>query len=296
MIAPMLPSYWNSRYYIKTAKSLLSPTIQDLIDRNEDGLWAPEDDNADDLNILSWTAALAKGRDRDAAVISHVQVLVALAAVHTTLLRMVNVLYDITAAGSTLREALLAEIASVPNECWADGSAYDKLHRLDSVMRESQRIAPPTTLGIKRLFKEPHTFRDGTHIPAETYVCMPITAIENDAENTPNPERYDGLRSFRSWEAAVAAGDKIAAKNALFTTPTPTVLSFGYGKTACPGRFFAGTVIKIVLVKMLTEYDFAFLAGSKGRPGNIEAHEFLFTWPWQKMLFRRKQEGSCLLT
>lgn len=206
---------------------------------------------------------------------------------------MVNVLYDVTAADPSLRDALLAEIASVPDAEWATAGAYDRLHRLDSVLRESQRLSPPTTLGMKRLFNEAHTFRDGTHIPAGTYVCMPISAIENDIMHTPNPERYDGLRAFRAWEQAQEEGNKTAAKEALFTTPTPSVLNFGYGKSACPGRFFAGVVIKMVLVKMLTEYDFAFLPGAVGRPGNLEVHEFLFTWPRQKMLVRRTKEGSC---
>jgi len=303
LIYPLLPSYWECQKHLKAAKQLLGPKIQELIHKNNTGAWEPQDDSADDLNILSWLSSMAKGRDRDPDVISHVLVLVALASVHTTLLRMVNVLYDVTAAGSSLHDELLDEITTVQ----ADGGwshtdtntiPYDHLHRLDSVMRESQRISPPTTLGMKRLFKEPYIFQDGTHVEKGDYVCMPIHAIENDDQNTSDPDKFDGLRSFRARQellrhpiSDIDVENKLAAKELLFSSPGRTILNFGYGKTACPGRFFASCVIKMVMVKLLTEYEFSFMPGTR-RPANLMVHEFLFSWPWQKMLVRRKEKVS----
>ncbi|KAK5999071.1 Cytochrome P450 monooxygenase [Cladobotryum mycophilum] len=290
LVYPVLPSYWACQKYLKMAKTLLGPRIEEKIANSDSGTWVPKDDNTDDTNVLSWLSHMAKGRDRSSDTISHVLVLVALASVHTTLLRMVNVLYDVTAAGPSLLEGLLDEIASVSRNGWNTGS-YDELHQLDSVMRESQRMSPPTTLGLKRLFREPYTFQDGTFVPAGTYVCLPIHAIENDADHNPRPEAFDGLRSFHAREEREQAGDmdKLAAKEFLFSSPTRTALNFGYGKSACPGRFFASCVIKMVAVKMFTEYEFKFLPGTE-RPSNLMVHEFLFTWPWQKILVRRKQQ------
>ncbi|KAI1206320.1 cytochrome P450 [Annulohypoxylon truncatum] len=306
LVYPLLPSYWAGQKYLNTAKQLLRSRLQELIKQSDAGAWEPRDSNADELNLLSWLASMAKGRDREPDTISHVLVLVALASVHTTLLRMVNVLYDIIAAGPTLLDELLSEINTVAENGW-DVNAYDKLHRLDSVLRESQRLSPPTTLGMKRLFKKPHTFHDGTHVPAGTYAALPIHAIENDAAHTPDPEVYDGLRSFRAREqfeqqSNAAAADKsgnvdnnnklASAKEFQFSTPTRTVLNFGYGKAACPGRFFASVVIKMVVVRLITEYEFRFLPGT-GRPKNVMLYEFLFPWPWQKVLVRRRKEGGC---
>ncbi|RYC62857.1 hypothetical protein CHU98_g3352 [Xylaria longipes] len=289
----LLPSYWECQRHLREAKLLLSGHIQTLIEKNDAGLWAPEDDNADDLNVLSWLAAMAKGRDRNPHVITHVLVLVALASVHTTLLRMVNVLYDITAAGPDLRSELVDEIKRVSEKGWSN-SSYDQLYRLDSVMRESQRHSPPTILGLKRLFRQPYTFQDGTHITAGTYVSMPIYAIENDEKHTPNPQGFDGFRSFRTRQELEAAGrPQTDIKDLSFSSPTQTILNFGYGKAACPGRFFASQVVKIVLAKLLTEYDFEFLHGTT-RPKNLLIHEFLFTSPWQEMLARRQTDGDRL--
>ncbi|KAI1147776.1 cytochrome P450 [Nemania diffusa] len=289
----LLPSYWECQRHLRDAKLLLSGHIQDLIEKNDAGSWEPKDDNADDLSVLSWLSAMAKGRDRNPHVIAHVLVLVALASVHTTLLRMVNVLYDVTAAGPSLRKELIEEIQKVSEKGWSTAS-YDQLHRLDSVMRESQRCSPPTILGLKRLFRQAYTFQDGTHVSAGTYATMPIYAIENDGEHTTDPQEFDGLRSFRARQELEAASDGgVDAKDLLFSSPTRTSLNFGYGKTACPGRFFASQVIKIVLVKLLTEYEFDFLP-EETRPKNILVHEFLFTWPWQKMLARRQRNSDTL--
>ncbi|RYP09459.1 hypothetical protein DL764_001284 [Monosporascus ibericus] len=282
-----LPSYWEGWRLLRGGQKLLGPKIQELLDKNNAGVWQPLDDNPEDLNVLSWLTSLAKGRDRNADIIGHVLVMVALAAVHTTLLRMVNVLYDVVDAGPELQTQLLDEIAAVAGRGWHDnGNPYDALDKLDSVLRESQRLSPPTTLGMKRLFKEPYTFQDGTHVHTGTYACMPVYAIENDPTKVLNPEEFDGLRAYR------AARESGSAHDHLFSSPGPNFLNFGYGKTACPGRFFASVVIKMVIVKALTNYEFKFIPGTR-RPKNIIAHEFLFTWPWTKVLIRRKKNGSC---
>ncbi|KAI2472647.1 cytochrome P450 [Annulohypoxylon bovei var. microspora] len=287
LISRLLPSYWEGWRHLRKGKELLGPKIQELLDKNNAGTWNPQDDKAEDLNVLSWLTSFSKGRDRNADTIGHVLVMVALAAVHTTLLRMVNVLYDVTGAG--LEVELLNEIAAVVERGWHDnGNPYGALDKLDSVMRESQRLSPPTTLGMKRLFKESYTFQDGTHICAGTYTCMPVYAIENDPARIPNPERFDGLRAYRAArESGAGSTDEY-----LFSSPGPNFLNFGYGKTACPGRFFASVVVKMVIVKALTDYEFKFLPGAE-RPKNITIHEFLFTWPWNKMLIRRKDKRAC---
>ncbi|KAF2184216.1 putative cytochrome P450 [Zopfia rhizophila CBS 207.26] len=294
LICYSLPSYWYCNQYVRKAKSLLSPIFRDLIRKSDDGLWSPQG-TAEDSNVLCWLADTAKGRDRDADTLAHVEVLLALASVHTTLLRMVNVLYDTTANPEYFDE-LQAEIQGLNDSqnVW-DTTSYSKLEKLDSVLRESQRMSPPTTLGLKRLFKEPYTFSNGMHIPKGTYVCLPTFAIENDPDNTTNPEVFDGLRSYRLRQRKKHGNmQQHSTRNDdhLFSSMEPTVLNFGYGKTACPGRHFASLVIKILFVKLLSEYDFKFLPGM-GRPKNLMAHEFLFCWPWQKMLVRRKKDGIC---
>ena len=207
---------------------------------------------------------------------------------------MVNVLYDLAANPGYFKE-LQAEIESEAEskQGWNEAS-YSQLQKLDSVLRESQRMSPPTIMGMKRLFKQTYTFSDGLNILKGTYACLPTYSIENDPEHTPRPEIFDGLRSYRRRQRTRISDNKLNGNNEehQFSSTERTILNFGYGKSACPGRYFASLVIKIMFVKLLTEYEFKFLPGME-RPKNIVAHEFLFCWPWQGMMVRRKNDGVC---
>lgn len=304
-IAPLLPTVRAVRRYLAQAKRLLGPRISDLIKRNDAGSWAPKDDAYEDslseTNMLAWLAGQAKGNDRDPDVIAQALVLLSLASVHTTLQRVVCAIYDVTADSGDLQRELMDEIADVAAGGWGP-DAYGRLRKMDSVVRESQRLSPPAVVGMKRVFVSAHTFADGTHVPAGTYTGMAIHAIENDEANTPDAARFDGLRSYRMREerekqmVGSGRGDsKTSNVNSssefLFDTPTPTYLNFGYGRTACPGRFFASYAIKVMLVKLFSDYEFKFLPGS-GRPPNFMAHEFMFTSPDEKILVRRSRKAA----
>ncbi|OTA60394.1 cytochrome P450 [Hypoxylon sp. EC38] len=290
VISVMLPSYWMCRRSLSTAYKLLGPKVRRLLKESDAGLWVLKDTEEEHFNILSWLVDSAKGKDRNADALVRVMVIVALASLHTVLLRIVNVLYDLT-DNPDLMEEVRSEIEAitVDPQGWRD-SPYDKLHKLDSVIIESQRTSPPTTTGLKRLFRESYTFQDGLHIPRGTYVCMPIHAIENDPAHTPNPDVFDGLRQYRLTQHHQQKQDDSVhtEKGSQFSTPTTTILNFGYGKAACPGRHFASLEIKMVFVKLLMEYDIKFPPGA-GRPSNMTVHEFLFTWPWTKMLVKGRK-------
>ena len=293
ILCRLLPSYWHGQRYVRAAKALLGPRIQELLCKNDAGTWNSEDDK-DDWNVLSWLSETAKGRDRNPDTLAHVEVLLALASVHTTLLRMVNVLYDLTANPGYFEDlANELEAESQREQGWNDAS-YAQLSKLDSVLRESQRMSPPTTLGMKRLFLHAHMFSNGLYVPKGTYVCMPTFAIENDPAHTVNPEQFDGLRSYKRRQQNMTKENEVRSHHEehQFTSAEHNVLNFGYGKSACPGRFFASIVIKILFVKLLSEYEFQFLPGT-GRPKNLMVHEFLFCWPWQKLLVKRKHNASC---
>lgn len=293
LLCRALPSYWHGQKYVRSAKALLGPKIRDLLCRSDDGSWSPED-NEDDSNVLSWLVDTAKGRDRDPDTLAHVEVLLALASVHTTLLRMVNVLYDLAANPGYFRELQVEIESEAESKQGWNAASYSQLQKLDSVLRESQRMSPPTIMGMKRLFKQTYTFSDGLNIPKGTYACLPTYSIENDPEHTPYPDFFDGLRSYRRRQQTWTSDNKLNGNNDehQFSSTERTILNFGYGKSACPGRYFASLVIKILFVKLLTEYEIKFLPGME-RPKNIVAHEFLFCWPWQGMMVRRKKDGAC---
>ncbi|KAI1809748.1 cytochrome P450 [Poronia punctata] len=222
---------------------------------------------------------MARGKDRTAETLAGLQVAVTLAAVHTTLLRMVNVLHDITSSSQPeLLAKLRSEIENLKAEFpdWPP-HVYDKMHLMDSVLRESQRMSPSTMVGMKRIFKTSHTFSNGLHLAKGTYVCIPTFFIENDPDLIPDPEHFDGFRSYRAFRHD-------QAKEFRFSSPDYLALGFGFGRAACPGRFFATLVLKMVFAKLLTEFDFR----SQGRPPRFSLYEFNLYSTDQEMWIRRR--------
>jgi cytochrome P450 len=65
-------------------------------------------------------------------------------------------------------------------------------------------------------------------------------------------------------------------------------MGFGYGTLACPGRFFAVDVIKVLLCHMLLKYEWKLPEGYK--PVVLEAGIRLVVDPAAKLLIRRRQE------
>ncbi|KAI1635622.1 putative cytochrome P450 [Biscogniauxia mediterranea] len=291
LVALFLPSFWKSRLCVWRARRVLEPRVRELLAKNDSGEWDPQASGREaDWNVLSWLVGAVRGRDRNPYTVAHAEVLLTFASTHTSLNRISNVLFDLVGAGPGLARELRAEIETVAvgPRGWSD-APYDRLHKLDSLLRESQRTSPVVILGMKRLFLAPHTFKSGLHVPRGTFACMPIAAIENDPAHVRDPEVFDALRYYRLRQEAP---DEHAAREFDFSSPTRTSLSFGYGRTACPGRFFASLAIKMVVVKLLTEYEFKFLPG-KGRPTNMMFHDFQFPPPWERVLVRRKKEGVC---
>lgn len=273
----LLPSVWRVKGYIRDCQRLLGPAFKQRLEELDNGTFKRSPDQAPDG--FSWLAEIASGHERDATKLAHVQILLALASIHTTLLREVNVLYDMMSDRSYI-DILRQEITEVVDQGWTK-SSYNDLHKLDSVLRESQRISPPTFIGLRRLMQQSYTLSDGTHLPKGAYVCIPSYTIENDPTNTEHPEVYDGLRNYKKRQSS-------SMQQHQFTSTESTVLGFGYGKTACPGRFFASLTLKAILVKLLTEYDFKFPPGQTERPRNIFIHEFLFPERSATVLFKRR--------
>jgi len=109
---------------------------------------------------------------------------------------------------------------------------------------------------------------------------MAVNAIQNDPEITPEPAHFDGLRYYKLRERP---GESHLHQ---FATTENTLLNFGHGKNACPGRFFASLEIKVILVQLIMNYDFKLVGGK--RPENLTAHEFIFPNPEGRLLVKAR--------
>jgi len=103
-------------------------------------------------------------------------------------------------------------------------------------------------------------------IPAHTTVGVPAQAIAMDPQLYPDPETFDGLRFAKLRKSSNNPAEKGKAQ---FVAANPQSMAFGYGRHACPGRFFASDEIKAITMYLLTNYDIKFADGQR-RPESLQ--------------------------
>ena len=144
-------------------------------------------------------------------------------------------------------EPLRQEVeAVVAEEGWTK-AGLDKMYKIDSFVRETQRLdgiglssvcslfrfptrllMPVLLVGLVRFASRPFTFSNGITVPAGTLVAVPLSAIHTDGEIYPSPSEFDGFRFAKLREQ-----DEGGMASRHQTGATSTVhLTFGHGRQA----------------------------------------------------------------
>lgn len=233
--------YWqSSRYTLPVIKKRLSD-----IAKKESGDPAYENwQEPSDFVTWSYRTAIAEGRldeaqpDRIAKRIMPIN----FAAIHTTSLTAYEALVNLLGAGPSVIEALREEAYRVREEegGWSKKS-LSKMHRLDSLIRESQRVAPIALTFIHRkvVAKEGVTTPGGVHVSHGTLLSCPWTPLAGDDEIYEHPEEFDAFRFSRPREEyeAMSADEKanvdtLKLKQTGLVTTNIHHLPFGHGRHA----------------------------------------------------------------
>ncbi|KAJ7918486.1 cytochrome P450 [Mycena leptocephala] len=165
-----------------------------------------------------------------------------------------HALYNL-AANPQYTQPLREEIESVlKSEGWTK-AAMTKMVKLDSFFKESSRIMPLVAVGVMRQVVKDFTFSDGSMVPAGTLVGIPVLAEHQDEANYPNGDMFDPFRFSRMREQV---GEGVKHQ---MVTLSSDFLTFGIGRHACPGRFFASNVQKLLLAHVIVTYDLKFKDG-----------------------------------
>ena len=131
MIAPFLTSTRRLKHHQSTAQTALN--LADF----------KEDEAVGNGTLLRWMVDAAKGVDSEPLNIVQRLLMLTMAAFHTSTLAVVHALYDLCAMPDNI-EPLRREAESVVHECssWQLPS-LDRLEKLDSFLKESQRMNHP---------------------------------------------------------------------------------------------------------------------------------------------------------
>jgi len=192
------------------------------------------------------------------------------ASIHTTAMTANDALGMILSAGPEVIEGLREEAHRVRKEegAWTK-QTLSRMVRMDSAIRESQRMAPIalTFAGRKVVSKQGVTTPDGVHIGYGNLVSCPWGPMAADTEYHENPDVYDAFRFSRAQEEyetmspdEKANCDVLKMKQKGMVTTATYHLPFSHGKHACPGRFFVSHELKIFFAEFLLNYDIKPLA------------------------------------
>ena len=297
-IAQFLPYTWMVRWHLYKARAVLEPLIAKR--RKEEAAGTLVRDEKFD-NLLQFMDDAATGVDARPAKLATRTLILTLASSHTTSMAACQTLFQMCEHPEYIPE-LREEVRRVIEEDkgWRK-TTLTKLRKLDSFIKESQRVHPPslrelshhqpffssrshhadslTPVGFKRAFLKQRTLSDGTVIPKGAHTLMAIQQHQQDDPSITDPEVFDGLRYYRMRE------QKGHANKHQFATTDPYTLHFGHGKFSCPGRFLASNVIKLVLSRFLLDFELRF-PPCQGRPNDVCAHEYIFPNPIGKVEFR----------
>lgn len=129
------------------------------------------------------------------------------------------------------------------------------MKKLDSFLKETMRLHPASAISFQRKVRKPFTLSNGQVIPAGVIIEAPALAISTDPEVFDDADQFDPWRFFRLREKARAEGEAEAAAQNQFVSVSANHMPFGWGRHACPGRFFAANEIKMIVANTVLNYD-----------------------------------------
>ncbi|KAF9761122.1 hypothetical protein IL306_003955 [Fusarium sp. DS 682] len=289
-VAKFIPALTKIKQHHATAQRVIVPILHEREKAAAAG-W-PESNGKPPADFLQWMLDAAVGDEKQKSFIAQIQLKLSFAAIHTSAAAPTQLLYDLCSLPEHI-EGLRGEI----DEARASGGGelnkrtLLKLEKLDSLMKEAQRFNPLLLITFERIVTRPYTLSDGFRIPANTQIGVPTQAISMDPELYPNPEVFDPLR-FYKLKKSLDGKDPGAAGKLAFASSNHESMAFGYGRHACPGRWFAGNEIKMIMVYLLENYDFRLPGGKTGlenRPPSLCFETQYLPNPEAVLEFRRRK-------
>ncbi|KAI5856521.1 cytochrome P450 [Tricharina praecox] len=270
-----LPSYKLLDKSVSDANTML----MDLLKTRREQEKAQGDAYVKPNDALQW----AVDQGEPDANMARFQLFLGFAAVHTTSITMTHLVYDLCTYSEyvdMLREELYEVLGNGEFNVKSD---VQKLKKMDSFMKESQRLHPIQDAAMQRTAARDIELSDGLKIYAGDRLQVASRSVLRDPSIYSDPETFDGLRFLKMrQEPGQENGHQ-------FVTSSETFFAFGHGTHVCPGRFFAGNQIKIILSHLLMRYDFKFPDGQTQRPKSVHFEEAVNPNPDQEILFKRRR-------
>ncbi|KAF9264409.1 cytochrome P450 [Marasmius fiardii PR-910] len=239
LVAWYTTPFWKN---LKRAMVHLRPIIRDRLRRYKVGEELEND-------LITWLIQSSPQKDNiSPEEIGKRLLILNMAAIHTTGQALTHALINIAIHPEYVAPLREEVEEAIRTDGWSK-AAMGKMRKLDSFLKESQRVSSSPAAALRRLAMKEFVFSDGTVIPKGAIVSTSPSAIHHDENLYENPHVFDG---FRSYNKRLEEGESL--KHAM-VTPGVDYVAFGAGKHACPGRFFAVNELKAFFSHTLLYYD-----------------------------------------
>ncbi|KAG6894065.1 hypothetical protein C0992_007602, partial [Termitomyces sp. T32_za158] len=176
-LKPLVGRYVNNlEVQIQRALGHLRPIIQERLDKEvKYGKNWPDRPN----DALSWLLDHAEENQKNVRDLTLRILSINFAAIHTTSQAFTQALFDL-AANQSLVPILREEVETVISDDGYSKLSLHKMVKLDSFMKESQRLGTASALSMQRKVLKDFTFSDGTVVPKGHYIAVPNLAMHHD--------------------------------------------------------------------------------------------------------------------
>ncbi|KAH9840867.1 cytochrome P450 [Rhodofomes roseus] len=228
---------------IRRGEKHLGPVIEGRFEHEPGEEWEGKPDD-----MLQWLIDAAEGEERSVRALVLRMLTVNIAAIHTSSISFTQALL-LLAAHSECIPALREEVEPIVREEGWTKAAMNKMRRVDSFLKETQRFLGLGAKSMTRKALKDFYFSDGTYIPAGTMISAPSYSLHHDGHFYDNPTVFDPFRFARMRD-----DDGEGLRHQMVAT-SPDYIPFGHGRHACPGRFFAANELKAMLAHFVVTYD-----------------------------------------
>ncbi|KAI5364675.1 Putative cytochrome P450, metallopeptidase, catalytic domain superfamily [Septoria linicola] len=290
VFGPLLGFYVD--HYKRRAIQHILPTIKEHIYNTKNNVETKDEPG----DVLKWLIARAmkscNSAELDPQTIAGKLILFNLFAEHTTSNTTSTILLDLISYSDypSLLKELRDESGMLlfsPHSSSLTHSVMLKNIVMTSLVRETLRFNPMFARGPVREVVAPGgvVTPGGLHIPQGCHISTSVSAMQRDPDITGLPDAgsyqprryYDGSIIVQpDWQGIV--------RRATIEGVNEQFLSFGLGKHVCPGRHYAGQIIKLILAHLLLHYDIEAL---QERPKFVEFGELIV--PDEKTVVRVKR-------
>ena len=138
-----------------------------------------------------------------------------------------------------------------------------------------------SSVQLQRVAVNDYTFSDGTMIPRGTTVAVALDDVHLNEKNYADPLTFDPWRFVKLKEQ-----DTTGRRFDIVSTGLDW-LTFGHGRHACPGRYFAAYELKLMLAHLVMNYDVK-LENEGVRPKDMWVVSNCMPNPTAEVLFRKR--------